>query len=66
MATVEKWTGRETRALREALRMGVREFAAHLGVNERTVTKWEAGAGNVRPQPGEPSDLGYGAPAGFR
>jgi transcriptional regulator with XRE-family HTH domain len=41
VTTVQKWTGRETRALREALRMSGREFAARLGITERTVAKWE-------------------------
>lgn len=31
--------------------MSVRGFAAHLGVNERTVTKWEAGGATMRPRP---------------
>lgn len=31
--------------------MSVRNFAAHLGVNERTITKWEAGSATVRPRP---------------
>src|SRR5215470_6820918 len=51
MATVRTWSGREARALREALRLSVRGFAAYLGVNERTVTKWEAGGISVRPRP---------------
>jgi len=37
--------------LREALRLSVRGFAAYLGVNERTVTKWEAGGAAVHPRP---------------
>jgi DNA-binding transcriptional regulator YiaG len=32
--TIQKWSGRETRVLREAMRMTIREFAAHLGVSE--------------------------------
>lgn len=51
MTTVHRWTGRETRALRQALRMSVRAFSAHLGVAERTVSKWEAGQDGVRPRP---------------
>ncbi|MFI6226449.1 DUF5919 domain-containing protein [Micromonospora echinospora] len=51
MATVQRWTGRETRMLRQALRMSIRDFAAHLGVAERTVSKWEAGNGTVQPRP---------------
>lgn len=41
MTTVHRWTGLEARALRLALRMSVRAFAAHLGVGTRTVSKWE-------------------------
>ena len=51
MTTVQKWTGRETRALRHALRMSIRDFAEHLGVSERTVSKWEAGRETVQPRP---------------
>ncbi|MGH4011611.1 MAG: NB-ARC domain-containing protein [Pseudonocardiaceae bacterium] len=43
MSGLRRWSGRETRALREALRMSVRTFAAHLGISDRTVPKWEAG-----------------------
>lgn len=49
MVTIRRWTGREARALREATRMSVREFAAHLGVSDRTVSKWEAGGVTPRP-----------------
>ncbi|MFI6231509.1 helix-turn-helix domain-containing protein [Micromonospora echinospora] len=38
---VGRWTGREVRALREALRMSVDGFAEHLGVNPATVHGWE-------------------------
>ncbi|SCL19878.1 Helix-turn-helix domain-containing protein [Micromonospora inyonensis] len=38
---VGRWTGRETRALREALRMTVHDFARHLGVAAATVSGWE-------------------------
>ncbi|WP_431882071.1 DUF5919 domain-containing protein [Micromonospora chalcea] len=51
MTTVQKWTGRETRMLRHALRMSIRDFAEHLGVSERTVSKWEAGREAVQPRP---------------
>ncbi|MEU8086028.1 helix-turn-helix domain-containing protein [Micromonospora sp. NPDC049101] len=51
MPTVQAWTGRETRALRQALRMSIRDFAQNLGVSERTVSKWEAGREAVRPRP---------------
>lgn len=48
---VSVWSGREVRALREARRMSVREFAAHLGVSDRMVSKWEAGGSATRPRP---------------
>ncbi len=50
MSTVPQWTGREVRALRAARRMSVREFAAHLGVSDRMVSKWEAGGEAMRPR----------------
>lgn len=40
-SVVARWTGREARALREAKRMSVREFAVHLGVNDAAVSNWE-------------------------
>ena len=42
MVTVECWTGAETKALRQAMRMSIRAFAAYLGIDARTVNKWEA------------------------
>ncbi|MFD7494156.1 NB-ARC domain-containing protein [Streptomyces sp. NPDC059832] len=42
MATVQRWTGREARALRLATRRSVRGFASYLGVSDRTVSNWEA------------------------
>ncbi|MGH3871556.1 MAG: helix-turn-helix domain-containing protein [Pseudonocardiaceae bacterium] len=42
MTTVQCWTGRETKLLRGALRLSIRAFAAQLGVDTRTVNKWEA------------------------
>ncbi|MER7272429.1 helix-turn-helix domain-containing protein [Micromonospora carbonacea] len=38
---VGRWTGQETRALREALRMTVHDFARCLGVAPETVSGWE-------------------------
>jgi formylglycine-generating enzyme required for sulfatase activity len=49
--TVQLWSGREVRALREAKRMSIRAFAAHLGVSERMVSKWEKGADAIHPRP---------------
>lgn len=51
MATVQQWSGVEVRALREAKRMSIREFAAHLGISERMVSKWEAGREAIHPRP---------------
>ncbi|MBQ1058196.1 helix-turn-helix domain-containing protein [Micromonospora sp. C32] len=51
MTTVQRWTGRETRALRQALRLSIRDFSAHLGVAERTVSKWEAALDAACPRP---------------
>ncbi|MEU1985107.1 helix-turn-helix domain-containing protein [Nocardia sp. NPDC019395] len=48
---VGQWSGKEARALREAKRMSIREFAAYLGVHERLVSKWEAGGDRVHPRP---------------
>ena len=51
MTTVQQWTGRETRALRQAMRLSVRDFAAYLGMSERNVSKWEALGPSVVPRP---------------
>jgi transcriptional regulator with XRE-family HTH domain len=40
-AVVPRWSGLEARALREAMRISIREFAAHLGVNDAAVANWE-------------------------
>ncbi|MFD2768405.1 helix-turn-helix domain-containing protein [Micromonospora eburnea] len=42
MHVVATWTGQTAKALRLALRMTFDDFAAHLGVSTRGVTKWEA------------------------
>lgn len=51
VATVQRWTGREARALREALRLSVRGFARYLGVAVRTVAAWDASGVGVVPRP---------------
>jgi DNA-binding transcriptional regulator YiaG len=51
VVTVLRWSGVEVRALREARRMSVREFAEHLGVSDRMVSKWEAGGERIHPRP---------------
>jgi transcriptional regulator with XRE-family HTH domain len=50
-AVVVRWTGREAGLLRNAGRMSVRAFAAHLGVSARTVSKWEAAGTSIKPSP---------------
>ena len=47
---VTRWTGLEIRALREAMRMSVRDFGEHLGVSDRMVSKWEAGGIDLCPR----------------
>ncbi len=42
MSTVQTWTGAEAAILRQAMRLSVRRFAEFLGVDARTVNKWEA------------------------
>ena len=39
VTVVGQWTGQEASALRQALRLTIRDFAEHLGVAERTVAK---------------------------
>jgi transcriptional regulator with XRE-family HTH domain len=48
---VPMWSGIEVRALREAKRMSLSEFAAYVGVSRRTVSTWEAGGADAFPQP---------------
>lgn len=48
---VQHWTVTEIRALRLARRMSVREFAAHLGVSARVVSRWENTAAPSKPRP---------------
>jgi len=51
VTTVDSWSGHRSRLLRQALRLTVREFAEDLGVNPRTISKWES-AGSVHcPRP---------------
>ena len=51
VTVVGRWTGLESRALREAMRMNFREFGAHLGVSPRMVLRWEAGGVDICPRP---------------
>ena len=47
MAPVRRWTGVEAKALRQAMRLSVREFAEHTGVDRRTVNKWDARGSSI-------------------
>lgn len=40
MAVVVQWTGWEAAHLGKAMRLSIREYAARLGVNPATITKW--------------------------
>ncbi|WP_329051226.1 XRE family transcriptional regulator [Amycolatopsis sp. NBC_01488] len=51
MTAVDRWTGQEAAALRAALRMTVRDFAARLGIGVRTVSNWEARREGITPLP---------------
>jgi len=57
MANVQKWTGAEATVLRQAMRLSVRAFAARLGVDARTVNKWEARGRDITPLPDTQSIL---------
>jgi tetratricopeptide (TPR) repeat protein len=48
---IQSWSGREVRALRDALRMSLQDFATRVGISERMVSKWEAGGENLHPRP---------------
>jgi transcriptional regulator with XRE-family HTH domain len=51
VATVDRWTGREARLLRGALRLSVRGFADYLGIAPRTIAKWESFGDARTPRP---------------
>jgi formylglycine-generating enzyme required for sulfatase activity len=51
MPLVTQWTGREIKALREALRLSLFDFAGQLGVSDRIVSRWEKSGGEVIPRP---------------
>jgi transcriptional regulator with XRE-family HTH domain len=50
VAGIREWTGREVRALRDALGMSPRELGTRLGVSDRVICKWEAGPGEAIPR----------------
>ena len=51
MTAVTRWTGQEARALRDALRLSIRDFADRLGVAARTISNWESAGIHIRPRP---------------
>jgi hypothetical protein len=51
VATVQRWTGKEAHALRQAMRLSVRGFARYLGVGARTVAAWDAHGERIVPRP---------------
>ncbi|TQL23564.1 formylglycine-generating enzyme required for sulfatase activity [Streptomyces sp. SLBN-134] len=57
MTGVARWTGREISALRTALRMNGRDFAAAVGVSHRMLVKWETGGAAVTPRAANQSAL---------
>jgi formylglycine-generating enzyme required for sulfatase activity len=50
--TVVRWTGREAACLRMALRLTLIDFSQRVGVTDRMVSKWEAGAESIAPRLG--------------
>jgi formylglycine-generating enzyme required for sulfatase activity len=54
---MRQWSGLHSRALREAQRMSVREFADRLGVSARTISKWESGGKGLQPRPANQAAL---------
>lgn len=51
MTTIRKWTGRESHALREAMRLSQRDFGNDLGISGRSISKWEAADVEFVPRP---------------
>jgi transcriptional regulator with XRE-family HTH domain len=51
MTVIARWTGREARMLRQSMRLTVRDFAESLGVNPRTVSRWESAGDPHTPGP---------------
>ena len=47
----KKWTGRESRALREAMRLSQRDFANGLGISAKSISNWESGGADFVPRP---------------
>lgn len=54
---VRLWSGRETRLLRESMRLSIRDFAARICVSERMVSTWEERAEKHIPRPANQKTL---------
>ena len=54
---VEKWTGRETKALRNAMRLTQKDFALLIPVSDRMVRLWQTGGESVAPRPAKQAAL---------
>jgi transcriptional regulator with XRE-family HTH domain len=51
VTTIQKWTGRESRALRKAMRLSQRDFANDLGISAKSVSNWESGGAKFVQRP---------------
>ena len=51
VTTIRKWTGRESRALRKAMRLSQRDFANDLGISGKSVSNWEARGADLVQRP---------------
>jgi 3-keto-L-gulonate-6-phosphate decarboxylase/transcriptional regulator with XRE-family HTH domain len=50
VSVVGQWSGREAWALRVAMRLSVRDFAARLGINDKPVSNWESRGRRAQPR----------------
>ena len=48
---IQKWTGHESRVLRQAMRLSQRDFANDLGISAKSVSNWEAGGAKFVQRP---------------
>lgn len=48
---IRKWTGHESRVLRQAMRLSQRDFANDLGISAKSVATWEAGGSRFVQRP---------------
>ncbi|MCC3328097.1 helix-turn-helix domain-containing protein [Nocardia abscessus] len=48
---IYRWTGVETKALRDAMHLGVEKFSARTGIGARTITNWELQGASAQLRP---------------